>query len=170
MADQYLKNTYFPGISDPVILEIRRERAVELMLEGFRFDDLRRWKCGDLFKKSWTGMYISGINQPLDVDHNGTHDVIYYTDNAGLAAAVALSNNANPYKVKVSTDPAATIIQVQAAGNGTGYYLAWYTNNDSKKVWGPKQYFYPIPVGALNNNLQLVQNKGWENGATNDGN
>jgi hypothetical protein len=170
LVDQYLKNTYFPGINDPVILEIRRERAVELVFEGFRFDDLRRWKCGELFKKSWTGMYIPGINLPLDVDHNNTHDVVYYTDNAGLAAAVALSNNANLSKVKVSTDPAATIIQVHAAGNGTGYYLAWYTNNDSKKVWGPKQYFYPIPVGALNNNPQLVQNKGWENGATNDGN
>ena len=170
VVDNYLKSTYFPTINDPVILEIRRERAVELMFEGFRFDDLRRWKSGDLFKKSWTGMYISGINKPLDVDHNGTHDVIYYTDNAGLAAAVALSNNANLYKVKVSTDPAATIIQVHAAGNGTGYYLAWYTNNDSKKVWGPKQYFYPIPVSALNKNPQLVQNKGWENGATNDGN
>lgn len=170
VVDQYLKSTYFPGINDPVILEIRRERAVELVFEGFRFDDLRRWKSGELFKKSWTGMYIPGINQPLDVDHNGTHDVVYYTDNAGLAAAVALSNNANLSKVKVSTDPAATIIQVHAAGNGTGYYLAWYTNNDSKKVWGPKQYFYPIPVGALNNNPQLVQNKGWENGATNDGN
>ncbi|MCH5684866.1 RagB/SusD family nutrient uptake outer membrane protein [Niabella sp. W65] len=29
---------------DPVLWEIRRERAVELMGEGFRFDDLRRWK------------------------------------------------------------------------------------------------------------------------------
>ncbi|MDX9883993.1 MAG: RagB/SusD family nutrient uptake outer membrane protein [Prolixibacteraceae bacterium] len=170
VVDPYLKSTYFPNISDPVILEIRRERAVELMFEGFRFDDLRRWKRGDLFKKSWTGMYIPGINQPLDVDHNGSHDVIYYTDNDGLAAAIALSNNANLYKVKVSTDPAATIIQVHAAGDGTGYYLAWYTNNDSKKVWGPKQYFYPIPVSALNKNPQLVQNPGWENGATNDGN
>lgn len=169
-VDSYLKNTYFPAISDPAILEIRRERAVELMFEGFRFDDLRRWKSGDLFKKSWTGMYIPGINQPLDVDHNGTHDVIYYTNNDGLAAAVALSNNANLYKVKVSTDPAATIIQVHAAGDGVGYYLAWYTNNDSKKVWGPKQYFYPIPVSALNKNPQLVQNQGWANGATNDGN
>ncbi len=28
----------------PVLWEIRRERAVELMGEGFRFDDLRRWK------------------------------------------------------------------------------------------------------------------------------
>jgi len=28
----------------PALWEIRRERAVELMGEGFRFDDLRRWK------------------------------------------------------------------------------------------------------------------------------
>lgn len=170
VVDQYMKSTYFPNITDPVIMEIRRERAIELVFEGFRFDDLLRWKSGELFKKSWTGMYISGINKPLDVDHNGTHDVIYYTDNAGLAAAMSLSNNTNPYKVKVSTDPAADIIQVHAAGNGTGYYLAWFTNNDSKKVWGPKQYYYPIPVSALNKNQQLTQNKGWENGATNDGN
>ncbi|MFT3948575.1 MAG: RagB/SusD family nutrient uptake outer membrane protein [Agriterribacter sp.] len=170
VIDTYIKNTYFPDISDPVILEIRRERAIELLFEGFRFDDLRRWKSGDLFKQSWTGMYIPAINQPLDVDHNGSHDVIYYTDDAGLAAAVAVSNNANPYKVKVSTDPAAEIIQVHAAGNGTGYYLAWYTNNDSKKVWGPKQYLYPVPIGAINLNAQLEQNPGWENGATNDGN
>ncbi len=170
VVDNYLKNTYFPNVSDPVILEIRRERAIELLFEGFRFDDLRRWKCGNLFKMSWTGMYIPGVNQPLDVDHNGTHDVIYYTDNAGLAAAIALSNNPNLYKVKVSTDPGADIIQVHAAGNGTGYYLAWFTNNDSKKVWGPKQYLYPIPVGAINLNPQLEQNPGWENGATNDGN
>ena len=115
-------------------------------------------------------MYIPAVNLPLDVDHNGAHDVMYYTDDAGKAAAEALSNNAGLYKVKVSTDPAAAIIQVHPAGNGTGYYLAWFTNNDNKKVWGPKQYFYPIPVGALNLNQQLVQNPGWENGATNDGN
>ena len=29
---------------DAVLWEIRRERAVELMFEGYRFDDLRRWK------------------------------------------------------------------------------------------------------------------------------
>lgn len=170
VVDDYLRSNYFPDISDPVILEVRRERAVELMFEGFRFDDLRRWKRGDLFKKSWTGMYIAGVNQPLDVDHNGSHDVIYYTDDAGLTAANALANNTDLYRVQVSTDPGAEIIQVHAAGDGTGYYLAWFTNNDDKKVWGPKQYLYPIPVDALNKNSQLEQNPGWENGATNDGN
>ncbi len=33
------------GVS-PLIVEIRRERRIELCLEGFRYDDLRRWKQG----------------------------------------------------------------------------------------------------------------------------
>jgi len=33
------------GVS-PLIVEIRRERRVELFNEGFRYDDLRRWKQG----------------------------------------------------------------------------------------------------------------------------
>ena len=170
VVDNYLKETYYPDISDPVILEIRRERGIELSFEGFRFDDIRRWKRGELLKNSWMGMYIPGINIPLDVDRNGTDDVIYYTDAAGLAAAEALSNNPNSYRVQVSTDRSASIIQIHEAGNGTGYYLSWLTNQDNLKVWGPKQYFYPIPINALNINPNLVQNRGWENGATNDGN
>lgn len=30
----------------PIIVEIRRERRIELFMEGFRYDDLRRWKQG----------------------------------------------------------------------------------------------------------------------------
>lgn len=169
--DDYFKNNYYPEITDPVILEIRRERATELILEGFRFDDLRRWKSGHLFKKSWTGMYISGINKPLDVDHDGSHDVIYYTDNNGLVTAETMANNTNLYKVRVSDNPTptTTILQVIPANDGVGYYLGWFTNKENDKVWGPKQYLYPIPIGAINLNPQLTQNPGWENGATNNG-
>lgn len=58
-----------------ILAEIRRERAVELFLEGFRYDDLRRWKTagvemskalegiwmgtGSAFAKSWTLSYPS---------------------------------------------------------------------------------------------------------------
>ena len=45
----------FPEI--PVLLdEIRRERRVELAIEGLRFDDLRRWKAGRLLNKPILGM------------------------------------------------------------------------------------------------------------------
>lgn len=170
IIDNYFQNTYFPEISNPAILEIRRERAIELIFEGFRFNDLRRWKKGELLTMSWTGMYIPDVNIPLDVDHNGTHDVIYYTDDKGLESALAAANTTELYRVKVSKDPKADIIQVHPAKDDKGYYLAWYTNNDDKKVWGPKQYLYPIPIGAINLNHNLKQNPGWENGATNDGN
>jgi hypothetical protein len=39
----------FPNLS-PILNEIRRERRVELALEGFRYDDLMRWAAADLIK------------------------------------------------------------------------------------------------------------------------
>lgn len=45
----------FPEV--PVLLdEIRRERRVELAIEGLRFDDLVRWKAGKLLNKPVMGM------------------------------------------------------------------------------------------------------------------
>lgn len=49
----------------PILWEIRRERAVELMGEGFRFDDLRRWKKMDYAAKRKLGRYITkGVDVP----------------------------------------------------------------------------------------------------------
>jgi len=174
VVDNYLKNTYFPEISDPVILEIRRERAIELILEGFRLNDLRRWKKGDLFVNEWTGMFIPDVNIPLDVDNNGSYDVIYYTDAAGLAVARAmLPDRVVVQEVKVTdnitTASEVNTIQIIPVAGG-GYHLAWMMHNNYRKVWGQKQYLYPIPISALNRNPNLVQNSGWENGALNDGN
>jgi len=36
-------------VLSPILQEIRRERSVELMNEGFRLDDLMRWKADNLF-------------------------------------------------------------------------------------------------------------------------
>lgn len=45
----------------PLLYEIRRERAVELLGEGFRWDDIVRWKAGSLLEnpKSMLGMKVS---------------------------------------------------------------------------------------------------------------
>ena len=43
------------GVS-PLIFEIRRERRVELYSEGFRYDDLRRWKQGKKLEQPDMGM------------------------------------------------------------------------------------------------------------------
>ena len=38
----------------PVLQEIRRERRIELAGEGFRFDDIKRWKAGELLNNVFT--------------------------------------------------------------------------------------------------------------------
>lgn len=49
-------NTAHPGHPDPLIVEIRRERRVELFMEGLRYDDLRRWKWGKVLEIKDYGM------------------------------------------------------------------------------------------------------------------
>lgn len=172
-TDVYFQSTYFPNISDPVILEIRRERSIELVLEGFRFDDLRRWKCGDLLKMSWAGINITAIDKALDMDGNGTPDVIYYTSKEKLEQAKAEIDWAKYAStcatVLVSTDANSENLQVKKTENASGYYLTWNTQNDKKRVWGDKQYLYPIPSLVMVKNPNIVQNSGWKDGSTNDG-
>ena len=43
------------GISS-LLVEIRRERRIELFSEGFRYDDLRRWKQGSKIGSKSYGM------------------------------------------------------------------------------------------------------------------
>ena len=176
-VDNYLKSFYFPNISDPTILEIRRERGIELCLEGFRFDDLKRWKSGELLLKSWYGMYIPEVNVPIDLDKSGTYDVIFYTSTAGLTAAKALTGDWDTAKktcatVKVEEGAGSSkqLHLIEKVDGATGYYLTWDKPNDYKRVWGNKQYFYPIPATVMVKNPNITQNTGWENGGSNDGN
>ena len=41
----------------PTILEVRRERRIELAMEGFRYYDLMRWKQGRLLARTFYGAY-----------------------------------------------------------------------------------------------------------------
>ncbi|MCR8668712.1 RagB/SusD family nutrient uptake outer membrane protein [Aestuariibaculum sp. M13] len=54
-------NKAFPGLSD-LLNEVRRERRVELALEGKRFDDLMRWAAADelIVGKRFEGFKIIG--------------------------------------------------------------------------------------------------------------
>lgn len=56
-------NDDFDTTRDPsvpaLLWEVRRERRVELMGEGFRLDDLRRWKKGEYVNKQALGAYVT---------------------------------------------------------------------------------------------------------------
>ncbi|UNY97922.1 RagB/SusD family nutrient uptake outer membrane protein [Zhouia spongiae] len=47
---------------NPTLWEIRRERAIELMGEGYRFDDLRRWKKMDYTDEEKLGRWVNNAD------------------------------------------------------------------------------------------------------------
>lgn len=57
---------------DPVLWEIRRERRVELVAEGFRSDDLHRWKKGKYLDQEQVGVYIRKSDLE-DARHQGAN-------------------------------------------------------------------------------------------------
>lgn len=148
-VDPYLQSTYFPDISDPVILEVRRERSIELALEGFRFSDIKRWKLGKLMTMRWTGIYVPELNKQIDLDHDGTMDVIFYIGNK----PENLPASCTPISVGDDTQQGLT--------EGTYGNLTWSDNDP--RIWyeNDRQYYYPIPASAIQKNKNLGQNQGW---------
>ena len=152
VVDTYLQTNYFPGITDPVILEIRRDRGIELCMEGFRFYDLIRWKRGQLFAMEWNGMYVPALVTPLDLNEDGVLDVAFYqgTKPSPAVSGVTYIDVSNT----VGGKPNA-----QKLKNGTSGELTWL--NTIPRVWADKNYYYPIPEADRLMNTNLVQNPGW---------
>jgi starch-binding outer membrane protein, SusD/RagB family len=147
VVDPYLQSVYFPGISNPVILEIRRDRGIELAMEGLRFYDIVRWARGPLMEMEWRGIYVPAANTNIDLDENGTPDVNFFT--VAVPAASRL--------------PTVTYISVTGTdfklANGTSGEIVW--RNDIPRKWDQKNYLYPIPESDLLTNPALKQNPGW---------
>lgn len=149
VVDPYIHSIY-PTVNDPVILEIRREREIELILEGMRLNDLKRWACGKLWQTaSWDGIYIPALDTPLDLNGDGTYDV-FVTENgsySGPYKSIAMTTGSNLKVVKLDDDPAG------------GYKL----NYEMNRVWNDNMYIYPIPeVVIQKSDGTLSQNPGWK--------
>ncbi len=147
-VDPYLQENYFPGINDPVILEIRRERGIELVFEGFRFDDIRRWAVGEIMEQPWTGMYVENADEYIDLTGDGQPNVYFYT-----------TPNAPEQQISgvqyVSVNDEDLILE-----NGTHGELIQLPN--IQREWLPRKYYYPIPQVHIQRNPNLTQNPGWE--------
>lgn len=142
--DNYLLQKYLnvSGSNTGVILEIRRERRIELVMEGFRYDDLMRWKSGKLLEQHFTGMYFPSFGG-FDLDNNSSLDIEVYQGTP--------STNA-PQKVQISG--------VMSLTNGTSGNFVPFLDR-TKNFNESRDYLYPIPSGDIQLNPNLTQNPNW---------
>lgn len=130
------------GANKGVILEIRRERRIELMNEGFRWDDLMRWKEGKKVEQPIEGIYFSRLGAH-DFNNDGIDDV-YVHDGDDSGAPDEVSSTIN--------------ISERPLTEGTSGNLLLFTEGAFEE---PKDYYYPIPLEDLELNDNLEQNPGW---------
>ena len=153
VADTWLREYYTQDVKHPsdlsdIMLEIRRERVTELMLEGqSRYDDLMRWHIGDLIERrynhvGWRGIYITEAEAKSGFMWAGKK----YT--VGTSA----SNEYN-FKVTKSGDP-----KTWSLSEGTHGYIIYHYPLE----WHDKMYTQPIPLSAIAVNPDLGQNNGWQ--------
>ncbi|GAB3651452.1 RagB/SusD family nutrient uptake outer membrane protein [Echinicola sediminis] len=150
-ADPYMQQTYFPEISDPALLEIRRERGIELVFEGFRFYDIVRWKKGDLMEMPWNGFYVPALNTPLDLNEDGIMDVAFYTTMPSNPVEGVTYINVSE-NINSGTNP-------QQLGQEDKGEIRWLEHQS--REWEEKNYLYPIPENDFLMNPELGQNPGW---------
>ncbi|MEL4309041.1 RagB/SusD family nutrient uptake outer membrane protein [Joostella sp. CR20] len=142
MEDQYPTVT---GANKGVILEIRRERRIELYMEDFRWDDIVRWKSGQTITQPLRGLYFPGAGE-YDFDNDGNIDVVLYE-----GETPNISGEGVQY-IKLGSDlflDENNLVDPQPDFNSR-------TFNEER------DYLYPIPRVELQLNPNLTQNPGWE--------
>lgn len=146
-TDPYLKSFYKNKFSDPVLLEVIRERAIEMTLEGLRIDDLMRWRLGELLEKSpMNGIYIPALGE-YDLNEDGIMDVCFY-------------KGTRPTNVtaKIFVNVASNEVGKRYLSDGDSGELVWNIGN---REWLDKKYLYPIPEADRIKNPNLGQNPDW---------
>lgn len=153
--DRYLSaaETGYPNVTGSnkgVILEIRRERAIELTEEGFRFNDLVRWTAGKCIDQAITGMYFPGPGS-YDLTADGKPDVVLYEQGTTKPAV-----QGTPQIYELGKDIVLT--------QGTKGYINFYSNIVRTPFNEGRDYLYPIPTDERSLNHNLTQNPGWADG------
>lgn len=139
---------YYPNVTRSantgVILEIRRERTVELCLEGFRMWDIFRWKEGEQLTKPFYGIYFPAEGE-YDMDGDGKNDLL-------------ISSDAKPTTWKGTYKKIGKDIVLTEGSSGyiralPNFSLTWNEDRD---------YLWPIPASErVLSGGALSQNPGW---------
>ncbi|MRG47918.1 RagB/SusD family nutrient uptake outer membrane protein [Chitinophaga sp. SYP-B3965] len=130
--------------TDPLILEVRRERRVELAMEGFRRNDLLRWQEGSALIKVFRGMYFPTLGY-YDFNGDGTNDFGIFED---------MPTPQLPNVEYVILKPNFKLTE------GTKGNLIVHPN-ETKKFDEGRDYLFPLPINEMLLNPKLEQNPKW---------
>ena len=112
-----------------------------LLLENLRYEDLMRWKLGNLLEKEWTGIYIPEKEKAYDLNGDGINDVCVTDGKPGTEKGV--------FYIDLSKG------QYTLDKNNCLIY-------NETRMWADRKYLHPIPKTACVINPALGQNDGWE--------
>lgn len=151
-ADPYMVKYFLDKVTDPFILEVRRERGTELCMENVRQDDDMRWHMGDLLVRQKTGMYIAEIDKELDLNNDGKMDNI-------VSATKKESPGLGLLQINYNGSTLSAVEHILSDGN-KGYIIP-FTKYYKTYKWEEKKYVRPIPNVSVTMNDKLGQNAGW---------
>ena len=139
------------GANQGVILEIRRERAIELAQEGRRWDDLMRWKEGLCINQKMYGPYFPGPGE-YDLTGDGVADICLYSGDKPTSSVKTI-----------------VFLKIGVLTNGVllseGTYGCVDPQQNNQHIFDEaRDYFYPIPIEDRTLNPKLTQNPGWNDG------
>ncbi|WP_343743514.1 RagB/SusD family nutrient uptake outer membrane protein [Chitinophaga sp.] len=159
--DQVMSNQYnVTSANKGVILEIRRERRVEMACEGQRLNDINRWAAGSRVKEAPAGMYVAGMGG-IDMTGDGVADIAILPNPNDSSAIAGLPADV---KIRLSrfylADKNGGLNNFYLE-NGTSGHILFATDRAGRTFTEPKFYYRPIPKQQLVLNSKLQQIMGW---------
>ena len=150
LADQYPNVT---GDNKGVILEIRRERRIELVMEGLRYDDLMRWKAGALMTRPFVGIYVPEVKGVIGYSLKDMNENNWSAEKGNF---FFYESGYEPPKANNALEVGKSIFLTE--GNKGNKYIS----SHGPKTWDEsKDYLAPIPKEEILINENLKQNPNW---------
>ncbi|WP_341835707.1 RagB/SusD family nutrient uptake outer membrane protein [Chitinophaga pollutisoli] len=159
-ADPVLAAQY-PGVASGLLLELRRERRVELACEGFRYADLMRWKAGARLQDVQGGMYVPALGA-MDVTGDGNPDIAILASPNDESPIAGLPEDVKKNLTKFHLKDAAGKDNNFFLSEGTKGRILFTVDRDQPRTFTePKFYYKPVPQQQTVLNPALKQIFGW---------
>ena len=167
--DPYLcaPETGYRNVTGPnkgVILEIRRERTIELCLEGHRYYDIIRWKEGKMFEQPFLGMYFPGLTQGSGDNRYDVFDMNDGTVGDKEKVDICIYTGKKPSVKNIRKFYKLGEEFVLTDGD-KGNIICHDIEKEPRQWNEERDYFFPIPTTERSlTNGALTQNPGWNDG------